>query len=132
MVERLLVPYDASFCADRAVEHAMQLARAWNATLFVVALAPAGADGAQANGQLMDDLVAFARLGRRLGVDVDGSYLKKPNEALIRQLIDSHHIDHLVIALCDGPAAGSENGQLLRALAQNCPVPITTLEIHVP
>lgn len=131
MAERVLVPYDASFCADRAVEHALQLAHAWNASLYVVALASAHVDGPAAGNRLMDDLIAFAHLGRRLGVEVDGSFLESPSTPVLKQLMASHRIDHLVVAVCKG-AADSDNARLIQSLAQDSPVPVTTLEIQTP
>lgn len=128
MAERVLVPYDATPCADQAVEYALRLAQEWNASLYVVALAPANADTHPRSSQLMDDLVAFAHLGRRLGIDVDGSFLDTPDQGVLKQLIASHRIDHLVVALCNDTAPNA-NAQLLRALAENSPVPVTTLEV---
>lgn len=129
MAERLLVAYDASLCADRAVEHAMQLARTWNASLYVAALAPPGAKGTAVGAQLMDDLIAFAHLGRRFGIDVDGSFVDSPNEVVLKQLMTSHQIDHLVVAHCSD-AAPSDITRLLQNLVQDSPVPVTNLEVR--
>jgi len=128
MTERVLVLYDATPCADQAVEHALRLAQEWNASLYVVALAPTDDGTHSRSSQLMDDLVAFAHLGRRLGIDVDGSFLDAPDQGVLEQLIASHRIDHLVMALCNDTEPNA-NARLLRALAENSPVPVTTLEV---
>lgn len=131
MAERLLVAYDGSACADKAVEYALQQAVRDHAELFVLALAPDAIDlgaGPSPASRLTDDLIAFARAGKRLGVVVDGSYLDEPSIGLLRQVLANHRIDHLIVARCDSGDGASRNGRLLQVLADECPVEVTVLD----
>ncbi|PWK89729.1 universal stress protein [Fulvimonas soli] len=122
----ILVLYDGSPDTDRAVEHALTLARQRSARLFVLAVAPHSANaGAAASARvaLTDDLIAFARLGRRLGVEVDGSCLDQPDRGIVEQVIASHRIDRVVLPKADG-VPKSPGARLLRDLGRDCPVPV--------
>lgn len=79
------------------------------------------------NARLTDDLMTFARIGAQIGIDIDGSYLDQPTEALVRAVIETHHIDRVVLARNEATEDSSRNGRLLKALAGNCPVPVTVL-----
>ncbi|MEW9570400.1 universal stress protein [Rhodanobacter sp. Si-c] len=118
----ILVLYDGSPGTDGAVEHALALARQVPARLFVLAVAPTGATPSTRTS-LTDDLIAFARLGRRLGVEVDGSCLDEAAHDVVEQVIASHGIDRVVLPGTDS-ASKSPIADLLRDLGQDCPVPI--------
>ena len=131
MSERILVPYDGSACADEAVAKAMELAGAQGASLYLLAIAPGEMETAasqlSASARLMDDLITFARLGVKLGIDIDGSYLGTPTASLLRTVIENHHVDRVLMVRNDAGADTSGNGRLLNALVDDCPVPVTVL-----
>jgi nucleotide-binding universal stress UspA family protein len=131
MGERILVPYDGTALADEAVEKAIDLARTQEASLYVLAIAPGEDEQAPSMlsvaARLTDDLMTFARLGAQLGIDIDGSYLDAPTEVLLRAIIETHRINRVIMALDRATADASRNGRLLKALAENCPVPVTVL-----
>ena len=131
MSERILVPYDGSPCADEAVAKAMELAGAQGASLYLLAMAPGEMETAAsllpASARLMDDLITFARLGAKLGIDINGSYLDAPTESRLRAVIKNHHIDRVLMVRNGAGADTSGNGRLLNALVDDCPVPVTVL-----
>lgn len=130
MNERLLVPYDGSAAADAAVERAFDLAKTQGASVYVLAIAPdenGPTSSLPIGARLTDDLMTFARIGAQLGIDVDGSYLDQATEALVRAVIETHHIDRVVLVRNEATEDSSRNGRLLKALAGNCPVPVTLL-----
>lgn len=131
MNERILVPYDGSASADQAVEKAMTLAREQRTDLYILGMAPDIAElkpsALPIGTRLMDDLVTFAHLGTRLGIDIDGTYLEAPTELLLRSIIETHHISQVIMARGENVDANTTNGRLLQALTANCPVPVKVL-----
>jgi nucleotide-binding universal stress UspA family protein len=130
MGERILVPYDGSALADKAVEKAIDLARTQEISVYVLAIAPGEDDPSSSlpvGTRLTDDLITFAHLGAQLGIDIDGSYLEAPTEALLRAVIETHRINRVLMARDGATESTTRNGRLLKALAANCPVPVTML-----
>jgi len=128
MTKRILVPYDGSACADEAVAKAIELAGREGSSLYLLALGPADDTTTDSplplRASLTDDLITFARMGAKLGIDIDGSYLAAPTVALLHAVIETHHVDR-VLMVRGGNASGRT--RLLDALADDCPVPVTVL-----
>jgi nucleotide-binding universal stress UspA family protein len=117
MTERILVAYDRSSLGDLAVETALQLARERTGTeLHVLAISQAAGD-VPLREQLNDDLVAFAHLGRRLGVAVDGTVLVAPDVECIATELTQRRIDRVVIARPAAPAGDTAIDRLMDAAA---------------
>jgi hypothetical protein len=117
MTERILVAYDRSSFGDLAVETALQLARERaDAELHVLAIAQA-AGNLSLREQLNDDLIAFAHLGRRFGVAVEGAVLVAPDAECIATELTRRRIDRVVVARPAPPAGDTEVDRLLDAAA---------------
>lgn len=133
--QRILVPYDRSPGTDAAVEYGLCWAQRVSARLFILALAPvptADDDPYFPPGAfLTDDLIAFAKLGQSMGVDVDGTLLNAPSLDALKQVLGSHGIDQVLLPPLRG-AADMPMSDLLRQLAQDCPVPVACLDAGVP
>ena len=105
MNARVVAVYDRSILGDLAVEAALQFARTHDvAELHILAIAASSADATQRE-VLNDDLLAFARLGQRQGLIVDGCVIDMPDAERMVTEIRQRKIDHLVIA----EPAGVEN-----------------------
>ena len=98
MNARVLAVYDRSILGDLAVETALQFSRTHDVDeLHVLAIAVSSGDVTQRR-VLNDDLLAFARLGQRQGVVVDGCVIDMPDAERMATEIRQRKIDHLVIA----------------------------------
>ena len=98
MNARVLAIYDRSNLGDLAVEAALQFARSHDVSeLHVMAIDASPGDATQRE-LLNDDLLAFARLGQRHGVVVDGCVIDMPDAERMEREIRQRKIDHLVIA----------------------------------
>jgi nucleotide-binding universal stress UspA family protein len=131
MTERILVPYDGSACADEAVAKAIELAGREGSSLYLLALGPADENAADSplppSARLTEDLITFARMGARVGIDIDGSYLAAPTIGLLQAVIETHRIDRVLMVRCAPTGNASSLARLLDALAGDCPVPVTVL-----
>jgi nucleotide-binding universal stress UspA family protein len=127
MASRLLVLYDGSTDARKAVEEALRLAFEAHACLFVLAVRlHDDATTVDAGAHFTQDLIAFAREGKRLGTDVDASYLDAPTPALVQQVLLAHGIDRVLVAR-PGHGASCATTLLWNALHDDCPVPVTVI-----
>lgn len=119
MTARILTAYDRSPLGDLAVEAAFQLARSQEtAELHVLAIPALPGDAGQCE-TLYDDLLVFARLGRRFGVAVDGIViLQSPDVQSIATEIRQRRIDRLIIAKPAGSGGETAIGRLLDAAAE--------------
>ena len=130
MSERILVPHDGSAPADQAVEKAIELARTQDACVYLLAISPdqdTSSSALAVGARLTDDLIAFAHFGARLGINIDGAYLDMPTEASLHAIIVNQNIDRVATVRDKATEGSSRSGQLLKALAENCPVPVTVL-----
>ena len=114
MNARVLAVYDRSNLGDLAVETALQFARTHDVDeLHVLAIA-ASPDNVTQYGMLNDDLLAFARLGQRQGVVMNGCVIDMPDAERMATEIRERKIDHLVIV----EPAGGENHSVISDLLE--------------
>jgi regulator of RNase E activity RraA len=112
MNARVLAVYDRSILGDLAIETALQYSRTHDvAELHILAIAASPGDVTQW-AVLNDDLRAFARLGQRQGVVVDGCVLDMPDVERMTTEIRQRKIDHLIIA----EPADAENRRVMADL----------------
>lgn len=98
MTIRILAVFDRTPLGHLAVETAFQSACSKaQAEVHVLAIPTTPGDAEQQEA-LHDDLVAFAQVGRRLGVLMDGAIVEAPDTARIVAEIRQRKIDRLVIA----------------------------------
>jgi len=130
--KHILAFYDRSLRADRAVEKAIHMARASKANLYVLAIPPdndkSGSDMASVRARMMNDLRAIARMGRRLGVAIDGNFIAAPALPDIQTVIENQHIDTVMLVHRNHADHPSPNERLLGELAAHCPVQLAMVD----
>ncbi|GAB2583025.1 universal stress protein [Dyella jejuensis] len=120
---QILVLYDRSALGDLAVETGFQVAREQaDATLHVLAV-PGIADDAMQCERLADDLIAFARIGQRYGIALDGDVMAEPSVERINAEIRKRKIDRIITAKPDGQEGDNEISRLLDAVVQSTGIP---------
>ena len=128
MNARVLAVYDRSILGDLAVEAALQFARSHDvAELHFLAIAASSADATQCE-VLTDDLLAFARLGQRQGLVVDGCVIDMPDAECMATEIRQRKIDHVLIA---EPAGVGNHNAITDLLGEAAKVTgITPIVVH--
>jgi nucleotide-binding universal stress UspA family protein len=118
MITRILVAYDGSNAAGDGFETALQLASDNKASVYVVGAARQPEDGPASRERLNDDLVAFARLGKRFGIAVDGCVLENASPPRVAELIKTQNIDHVRVPKPADGGAPAALTDLLTSAAQ--------------
>jgi hypothetical protein len=130
----ILTIYDGLPNTAMAVEHAFMLARRLPASIFIVGIArrpETTTGGFPPPSPIVDDLIAYIHLGRRLGLDVDGQCLEEVSRELVERLIARQRIDQVVLPKFHGyPQSGT--ALLARDLMEACPVPLVICDDGSP
>lgn len=128
MTSRILAVFDGTPLGHLAVETAFQAACSkTEAELYVLAVPVTPGDTEQ-NETLHDDLLAFAQVGRRLGVLVDGTVTDVADAERIVNEIRQRKIDRVVIARPAPPDPDTAMNQLLDMAAKT--TDIATIEVR--
>ncbi|GLQ99019.1 universal stress protein [Dyella mobilis] len=127
MPTQILALYDRSALGDLAVETAFQAAREQaTAALHLLAI-PSVADDAAQCERLSDDLIAFARIGQRYGIVLDGAVIVEPTVERITTEVRARKINLLVIAKPASQRGSTELSRLLDAVAHVTGIPTTVV-----
>ncbi|MEO7067259.1 MAG: hypothetical protein ABI114_10155 [Rhodanobacter sp.] len=95
---RVLAVYDRSVLGDLTVEAALRFSRTHDVAEMHILAIVAAPDSAIERGLMNDDLLAFARLGQRQGVVVDGCVIATLDAERVATEIRQRKIDDLIIA----------------------------------
>jgi len=118
MKARVLAVYDRSPLGDLAIEAALRFAGTHDvAVLHILAVPELPGDAGQRE-TLNDDLLAFARLGLKRQVVVDGSVIDVLDTERLMAEMRRREIDHLIIAKPAGSDADTAIGRMLDAAAE--------------
>jgi len=124
---QILALYDRSALGDLAVETAFQLAREQSTAALHVLAVPSVTDDATQCERLADDLLAFARIGQRYGIALDGDVLADPSIERVADEVRKRKINLIVIAKPDDLGADTEISRLLDAVVRDTGVPATVV-----
>lgn len=125
MTVHILVVHDGSAPADVAVEAALDLAGEFpERSLFVLKILQSSADPlSRRNAE--DDLMSFAKLGQRLGIEVDGELTEDLSLENLARVLRQRRISHLVIGHASYPDAATPLVELLLKAAAICGVEVS-------
>jgi len=118
MKARVLAVYDRSPLGDLAIEAALRFAGSHDVAVLHILAVPGLPGDAVQREALNDDLLAFARLGLRLEVVVDGGVIDVLDAERLMAEMQQREIDHLVIAKPAGADANTAIGRMLDAAAE--------------